>query len=292
MHPAPSLIFFTTFSGLGFGLLAFLGLGQPPVAGWVLGVFFALGFGLAGAGLLASTLHLGHPERALLAFTQWRSSWLSREALLAMASFAVMGLYALLAVLFDIRLRLLGGLGSALCLATVYATAMIYAQLKTIPRWNDWSTPALFLTLSLAGGALLASKTAYAEVLLILALGLQLWVFVDGDRRFARAGHTVHTATGLGNGAPIRQFEAPHTGTNYLLKEMVYKIARKHSQRLRLLGMVFGLALPALLMILVDVGHVLALVLLLSHIGGVLALRWLFYAEAEHVVGLYYSARG
>ncbi|MDP5326223.1 MAG: dibenzothiophene desulfurase, partial [Paracoccaceae bacterium] len=29
MHPAPSLIIFTTLSGLGFGLLFWLGLGYP-----------------------------------------------------------------------------------------------------------------------------------------------------------------------------------------------------------------------------------------------------------------------
>ncbi len=33
MHPAPSVIFFSTFSGLGFGLLVFLGLGMPATHG-------------------------------------------------------------------------------------------------------------------------------------------------------------------------------------------------------------------------------------------------------------------
>ena len=38
MHPAPSVILFTTLSGIGFGLLAFLGLGLPRGyrAGWPL----------------------------------------------------------------------------------------------------------------------------------------------------------------------------------------------------------------------------------------------------------------
>ena len=273
MHPAPSIILFTVLSGLGFGLLFFLGLGQPPVAGWVLAVFFAMGFGLAGAGLIASTFHLGHPERALKAFTQWRTSWLSREAVLALASFAVLGIYAFLAVFFDIRLRALGVLGAALSLATVFAT------------------PALFLTLSLAGGALLSSKTAYAEALLVAALLLQLFAFVDGDTRFAARGHTLNTATGLEHGK-MRLFEPPHTGTNYLMKEMVHQIGRKHAQRLRVIGLVVGLALPAFGLILFDVGHLLAGLLVLCHVAGVLALRWLFFAEAEHVVGLYYGKHG
>ena len=57
MHPAPSVIIFTTLSGLGFGLLAFLCLGYPSMGGLVGFVFFAIGFGLAIGGLLSSTFH-------------------------------------------------------------------------------------------------------------------------------------------------------------------------------------------------------------------------------------------
>ncbi len=86
MHPAPSVILFTTLSGLGFGLLILLGLGYPSVTGWTAFVFFAIAYVLAVGGLLFSTFHLGHPERALKAFSQWRSSWLSREGWLAVAT--------------------------------------------------------------------------------------------------------------------------------------------------------------------------------------------------------------
>lgn len=81
MHPAPpSVIIFTTLSGLGFGLFAFLGLGLPDVSGWVAFVFFAVAYALSCAGgLVASTFHLGNPKNAIYAFSQWRSSWLSRE---------------------------------------------------------------------------------------------------------------------------------------------------------------------------------------------------------------------
>ena len=91
MHPAPSVILFTTLSGLGFGLLAFLGLGFPGVTGWVAFVFYAIAYALAVGGLLASTFHLGRPERALKAFSQWRTSWLSREGICAVAALLVMG---------------------------------------------------------------------------------------------------------------------------------------------------------------------------------------------------------
>jgi DMSO reductase anchor subunit len=93
MHPAPSVILFSTLSGLGFGLLAFLGLGIPAPTGWVAFVFFAIAYLLAVGGLIASTFHLGHPERALKAFSQWRSSWLSREGICAVSALIIMAIY-------------------------------------------------------------------------------------------------------------------------------------------------------------------------------------------------------
>ena len=96
MHPAPSIIVFTTLSGLGFGLMAWLGIGAPPPARAARAL---LALALASAGLLASLLHLGQPRRFLKAFSQWRSSWLSREAVLAVATLAVFALFAALWVL-------------------------------------------------------------------------------------------------------------------------------------------------------------------------------------------------
>ncbi|MGB2893464.1 MAG: DmsC/YnfH family molybdoenzyme membrane anchor subunit, partial [Albidovulum sp.] len=80
MHPAPSVILFTTLSGAGFGLLFVLATGAVAVFGLEAFLLWGLGYLLATAGLLASTFHLGRPERAMRAFSQWRTSWLSREA--------------------------------------------------------------------------------------------------------------------------------------------------------------------------------------------------------------------
>ena len=121
MHPAPSVIAFTVLSGLGFGLLIFLSLGAPAVTGLNAFLFYSFGFALTVGGLAASALHLGRPERALRAFTQWRSSWLSREAILAVAALAVTGLNAIGAIFFDTRLPVIGLFAAALCLAAVYA---------------------------------------------------------------------------------------------------------------------------------------------------------------------------
>ncbi len=286
MHPAPSIILFTTLSGAGFGLLAFLGLGLPAVTGATALAFHAIGFVLAGGGLAASAFHLGHPERALLAFTQWRTSWLSREAWAAALALAVMGLHGGLAVL-GTRLPLLGFLGAALCLATLVSTAMIYAALRTVPRWHHWSTPAVFLLYAAAGGALLAGQVTLAVILLV-GLGLaQTLAWQAGDMRFARSVTTIATATGL-TGGTVRAFEPPHTGPNYLLREMVHVVGRRHRLKLRAIALVLASFLPAMLLLL-PFSHALAALAVVSHLAGALVARWLFFAEAEHVVGLYYG---
>lgn len=288
MHPAPSIIAFTTLSGLGFGLLMFLGLGLPVQTGWPAFWHFGLGFALAASGLMSSLLHLGRPERAWKALSQWRSSWLSREGVLAVAALGVMGVFALGQVFNLFSLPVLGWIGALLCLVTVFATSMIYAQLKTVPRWNHWTTPVQFLLYAIGGGALLAGQVKPALAFIIAAVAFQAVNWALGDRRFQERDHSQETATQLGFMGQVRAFEPPHTGTNYLLKEMVFSVGRKHAQKLRVIGLVLA-ATPILLLALPS--HPVAIgALAILHLGGVLTIRWLFFAEAEHVVGLYYGA--
>ena len=129
-----------------------------------------------------------------------------------------------------------------------------------------------------------------AILLLTVGGGLQTYIWATGDRRFAQSGTTLASATGLGHIGSVRAFEPPHTGTNYLLREMVYVVGRKHARRLQVIGLTLGFALPVVLLLL-PFSHGTALVAVLSHIAGVLACRWLFFAQAEHVVGLYYGKR-
>ena len=290
MHPAPSVILFTTFSGLGFGLLFWLGINPNPPTGWATFAFFAIAYLGAVGGLLASTFHLGHPERAIKAFSQWKTSWLSREGICAVATLLIMGLYGAGLVFFGAHWSLLGWLGAVGALATVFTTSMIYAQLKTVPRWNHWTTPALFLGLSLAGGALLSGKVTVTLGLLVLTGALQAFAWFHGDGRFLASGTTMKTATGLGHIGEVRAFEPPHTGTNYLMREFIHVVGRKHAMQLRIIALVLGFALPVLLLA-ASFSHWLALLAVVSHVIGILTLRWLFFAQAEHVVGLYYGKR-
>ena len=290
MHPAPSVIIFTSLSGLGFGLLVLLGLGLPAPTGIMAFIYFALAYALAVGGLMASTFHLGHPERAFKAFSQWKTSWLSREAWLAVAALIVMALYGAGLVFYDLALAPLGWLGASLSLATVYSTSMIYAQLKTIPRWNTPLTSLLFVILSIAGGGLLAVQIPVALPLLVGAGIVQVVYWIWGDQAFGESGTNMASATRLGDQGSVRAFEPPHTGTNYLLCEFVHVVGRKHAAKLRIISLILMIGTPVLILSMNE-NIILILIAVLAHAAGLFVSRWLFFAQAEHVVGLYYGKR-
>ena len=290
MHPAASVILFNTFSGLGFGLLFWLGLAALVPTGMGAFIWFAIAYILAVGGLIASTFHLGHPERAIKAFSQWKTSWLSREGICAVFALIVMAIYGAGLVFAGTRLGLVGFIGAIASLGVVFTTSMIYAQMKTVPRWRHWTTPTMYLLLSIGGGALLSGQIRIAAVLLIAGGILQIFAWASGDTRFQASGTNMETATGLGHIGKVRAFEPPHTGTNYLMHEFIHQVGRKHADQLRIITIGLAFILPVLLLLL-PFNHIFAALAVLSHIAGVLMLRWLFFAQAEHVVGLYYGKR-
>ena len=311
MHPASSVIFFTTASGAGYGLLmvlgalALAGVGSPAL----LFVASLPGFVLVTAGLLASTMHLGHPERAWRAFSQWRSSWLSREGVVAVATYvpAAVGILVWLTQgaadrLWVVVLALTG----LLALVTIVCTGMIYASLKPIPRWhNGWVVP-IYLAFALATGAawlapvlwfaanaLFQPVAAFACTAGTVAWVLKLCYWRSIDR--AAPAATPGRAIGIEHLGPVRQIEGPHTGANYVMREMGYQVARRHARKLRTIAIIVGgIVAPVLLLAATGVAAGAALALsLLGLVAASLAVlveRWLFFAEAEHLAMLYYRA--
>jgi DMSO reductase anchor subunit len=287
MNPAPSVILFSVLSGMGFGLLSYLGMGVIQPVGWPAFFHWGLGYGLAVIGLLAATFHLGNPKRAWRAYSQWRTSWLSREAWGAVVCLLMLAPMALSDWLGLGWSRGFGVLGAALALFTVLTTAMIYTQIRAVPRWHMPLTPVMFLSFAIVGGAILSGQFEVARWGSLALTALLVAVWKRGDGQFARAGQTMQTATGLTG--QITVFERGHTAGNYLLREMIYVVGRKHAQRLRLIALIL-LALP--LFILSVAPNIFGIALAgIAHLIGALAARWLFFAEAEHVVGLYYGAR-
>jgi sulfite dehydrogenase (quinone) subunit SoeC len=312
MHPAYSVILFTTASGAGYGLLVGLALGAlagrvplDPVLGLA---GFAIAFALITAGLLASTAHLGRPERAWRAFSQWRTSWLSREGVLALATYVPAGLLALGWVVIDMPAHALAPLAvltSACAVLTLYTTGMIYASLRTIRQWHQPLTAPLYIVLGLASGAVLLNALlvvfghaapwsawlAIAALALAALLKAAYWHAIDA----APKQYTVEAATGLGHLGKVRPLEPPHTLPNFVMREMGYRVARKHAEKLRTLVLACAFALPALATLAAFTPSPLAalagaLVAVLSMAIGLVVERWLFFAEAEHVAMLYYGA--
>ena len=306
MHPAFSVIFFTTLSGAGYGLWFWLGLStlRAPVPRSVALAALALGFALTSVGLLSSTLHLGRPERAWRAFSQWRSSWLSREAVLAMACLPPAAVAAW-AAWRGTDAPLAYAVLAALALVTVACTAMIYASLKPIPAWRHALVLPVYLLFGLlSGGLLLAALRAILAGapsewtgLLGLMGAVALWRFKrrywrDLDRA-AAAPPARAPAVGLPPAPGVQVFEGPHTEANYLTREMGFVLARKHARRLRTLAVVLFAAVPALcllpvwLLVHADTAPFLVAAVISCWLGA-LAERWLFFAEARHAVMDYY----
>jgi DMSO reductase anchor subunit len=274
---------------------------------WTVSALLLPALGLISAGLLSSTFHLGRPERAWRAISQWRSSWLSREGLFALLTYPLVLAFAVgwFADSNSMWWRLIALATMALAVVTIVCTAMIYASLKPIHQWhNRWVVPC-YLGFALFSGALWLDAIrlilrlslphlnglAFALVAIGLALKLAYWRFIDRTRSAA----TPESATGLGKIGKVRLLDPPHTEQNYLLKEMGYHIARKHRMKLRRIALLLTFALPLALMVATHLlpaprSAVPASLAVASAMLGLLAERWLFFAEAKHTVTLYYGA--
>jgi DMSO reductase anchor subunit len=309
MNPALSVLFFTTLSGAGLGLLVLLALLQAsaplPLSREFAVAPLVVGMLLLAAGLGSSFMHLGQPLRAWRAFSQWRSSWLSREAWAAASTLVVAGGVGVMVWRgwFGTGFEVANGLLVVLGLCTLAATAGIYTSLKPVPAWrNGYVLPVLLLAALTSGAAWLWTLLSLAmwelprsgawllagACLALAGLKLAYWRHLGTLAGTARgAAHP----SGLGAVEAVRPLEAPHTEANYLLREMGYVLARKHARRLRVISTGLMGLLPACLAgwASMSAGDTwLALGTVASLMLGLFVERWLFFAEARHVVTGYY----
>lgn len=314
MNPAFSVLLFTTLSGTGFGLWFWvalrIALGDRPEwfdgLGWALGLI--AGGVLVAAGVIASLWHLGKPLRVWRAFSQWRSSWMSREGVFAIAAFTVAITLVLVQSVWielpneAIVMRSLAALLAPLCVAAVYSTAMIYASLKPIPAWRHRLVAPGYLLFAALGGGIVFGPFAGTTLDAPNTIGAGIVVGAVGlwlvKRRYWRdldrgaLPQTRGDAVGL-PGRDVSVFERPHTESNYLTREMGFVLARKHAKKLRAIAVVLFAVVPALCALpvwLLPHGDVTPLlwVAAVSFQLGALVERWLFFAEAKHLVMLYY----
>ena len=299
MRPAWSIIVFTSLSGLGLGLLFWFGLGFVAINGPIDVILFTvLGVIAVSIGLMSSLLHLGHPERAWRALSQWRSSWLSREGVCAVATILCTLIYSGVWYIDGVRSPTLGLVVAILSLMTVWTTAMIYASLRTVLRWYHPLTAWVYLAIAICGG--LIALNAWEQVIigqsslfetttigLVIAFAVKLiWWKRAGNQQ---SESTPETATGLGSLGQVDLLMSPHTEENWLQHEMGFVVARRHIHRLSQIAVALAFVLP-LAALWSGISYLIVLIPVV-HFAGILIERWLFFAEAKHVVTLFYGER-
>ncbi|MBE7420442.1 MAG: dimethyl sulfoxide reductase anchor subunit [Ideonella sp.] len=310
MHPALSVVFFTTLAGAGQGLLlALFGaqwarhewLGASPDARFY-AIAALVAAALAALGLAASFFHLGRPERAWRAASQWRTSWLSREVIVLPGFIALALLYAAAHAFDPDASFVVGTLAAVAAIALYVCTGMIYACVRFLREWASPLTLVNFALTGCASGFTLASALAAfgAPSLLrwfaIGAIGVTLAALVGrlaAWRRNARLApkSTLQTAIGIKHGR-IEQRSQGFIGGSFNTREFFHGRSATTLRALRwvcvggafampLVLLVAGLAAPAALTALLTLA-------VAAQFVGLLAERWLFFAEANHPQNLYY----
>ena len=310
MHPAFSILFFTTLAGTGQGLLVLMALalmaGVPMASGFVL---MAIGLAelLLLAGLAASFLHLGHKMRAWRAVLMWRTSWMSREVI-------VLPLFIALVALWWLVLAV-GSAGAAasqwlpvlvlMCaLALWYCTAMIYACLRFIQEWAHPLTVVNFVLIGLSAGLVLGCALAAlgAQQALLSATGP--WAFAVtllawATRRLSlrrnsllRHKSNLQSATGIRSERLVQKSMGMSAGA-FNTREFFHGVSAAALRHVRLGFQLLAFALPVLLLGWGlwggSTGIYPWLLATLVQAPGLLAERWLFFAQAKHPQNLYYQ---
>ncbi|MDX1605664.1 MAG: DmsC/YnfH family molybdoenzyme membrane anchor subunit [Candidatus Competibacterales bacterium] len=307
MQPTLSLVVFTVSAGAGYGLLALTVLLAWLGAQGMPGGLLVAGIGalaLITLGLLVSTRHLANPRNAWRAFSRFRSSWLSREAVFAVLLYPFALAWLALAGWQGTHgpaVDLLGLASALLALVTVYCTGMIYACLRTIRQWHNPLVPVNYLLLALASGALLlaailattgsansgTAETIALALLVSAGLGKALYYhWIGPPQQAPPAGPSLNSALGLTR-ARVRLFDSGQSGGNYLTREFGYRPPARRLRGLRLAVLLLGFVVPASLLLHESAAATVAAALVA--LAGIGIERWLFFAEARHVVNLFYG---
>jgi DMSO reductase anchor subunit len=180
---------------------------------------------------------------------------------------------------------------------------MIYQSLKPIAAWQSKLTTPVYLTYAIfTGGFASAALISFfdsegqlpATFSVVAAITLASMKISYWKRASRVISLTPESATGLGKLGKVRQLEAPHATANYINKEMGFKVARKHSEKLRTIVLCMGFLAPVvlgLIGILNDgLSQMMWSIAALLSIGGAVVERWLFFAEAKHAVSAFYSS--
>ncbi len=310
MHPAFSILFFTTLAGAAQGLLVALALAQ--ISGVSMDNRFvlqaiALGLVLLVAGLASSFLHLGHKMRAWRAVLMWRTSWMSREVIVLPAYIGLTALWWL-ALYGDLNSELLQALPWAIVLGALllwYCTAMIYACLRFIQEWAHWSTVVNFTLIGMSSGSVLACALAsfFAQTALLNALAplatiatlvaaLMRWFSLRRNSGL-RPASTLQSATGIEAKRLVQTSMGMSAGA-FNTREFFHGASQLVLRNVRW-AFVFGLFVLPLGLQLCALSSASTwpwVCATLIQAPALIAERWVFFAQAKHPQNLYYQVVG
>ena len=299
---------FRSLAGMAQGLLFFLALInlEAPVlsATFLINLALPVSFILLTLGLIASFFHLGHPERAWRAAMMWRTSWLSREVIalpVAMLATALTFLY----IKSGIAPTWLWAAVMMSTLALWICTAKIYQCIRFIQEWSHPSTLSNFILLGLSSGGLLLEFlllvwnepntpigisliSVVNFIVLFLALNLKLWMWRRNQKLKPKSN--LASATGI-KGSNIRQTSMGFMGGSFNTREFFHHQTDRVISNIRkiillmvyigpMVLLAFNLSSPSISQVAIA---------LLVHYIGLLAERWMFFAEANHPQNLYYQ---
>ncbi|MGM0552585.1 MAG: dimethyl sulfoxide reductase anchor subunit family protein [Pseudomonadota bacterium] len=310
MHPAFSVILFTVVSGAGYGLFILLaafhlaGIGPAMSHGELLAHGVA-SLGMITLGLVFSTGHLANKKNAWRSFMRFKTSWLSREAVFAVLFYPFAGIYGLGVLLQGPAIGPLpavaGVIASLLALITLFSTGMIYGCLKTIRQWNTALTPANYIMLGIATGTTLFAAIASASgnattlhagvaIVALVMAGVLKGIYYFWISRVN--GPTINTATTF-NRATVRLLDTGHTAGTFLTDEFGYDPRKDTIDNVKMGVFLLGFVAPVLVFasILSGAPDSVAWLAMVSSLIGIGMERWLFFAEAKHVVRLYHGAQ-
>ncbi len=131
--------------GTGAGLLVAWAVSAAVTPAWQ--AYVLAGMACIGLGLGAVWLEIGRKLRAINVFFNPHTSWMTREAMVAVVLFAC-GLAALAS-----GLRALGFVAALVALGFVYCQGRILHASKGIPAWREPTVTAFIVTTGLAEGA-------------------------------------------------------------------------------------------------------------------------------------------
>ena len=196
---------------------------------------------------------------------------------------------------------------------------MIYASLKPIRQWHSAWTPVNYLLLGHWSGAVLLLGLARVHSAhersfgwLAGGLGVAALIAKIAQGRAITAGAreapTLERAIGVpeyeypyrhaneGARPPgmtvarARLFDVGHSHGTFLTDELGFVLARRNTVALRVVALFAGFVVPVVWILSGAANAPVAWLAAIVCLAGLLAERWLFFAEAQHTVRLYHGA--